>query len=338
MEKTSNKRLNDILESLSLDEEVKIKIYEYLLNLRESGISQEDDFVIRIPHLTTNSNFLLNRVIRLSDENLDKNQSMWEIIGCNIENDLNKIDLSYYQNFPRPQRIVNKRRRTNTQEIDVQADTIKLLIGDLEQIKQDLSKLKKENDEFKELIYADSKSYNSEKKTQTIPVEIYLDTNEPSIIFGVYESVLDFLKSIDFEKSFEFNPIKGSWFKRMVAKSKSALTSDEVTERLKEAEYGIEVNAILKQQSEIDKNQSEALLNILKSVERVPNAAIRIGSLLVVKLTNQSGEVNVQVRSLSIKELHLLNKKPELLHSPKNILNALTEVINGENNGRINNN
>jgi len=116
----------------------------------------------------------------------------------------------------------------------------------------------------------------------------------------------------------------------MVANSKEAITSDDVINRFKEVEYGVEVNTILKQQSEIDKNQSEALLNILKSVENVSNAAIRIGSLLVVKIKNAEGEVNVQVRSLSIKELHLLNKRPELLHNPQLILTALTTELRSE--------
>lgn len=46
-----------------------------------------------------------------------------------------------------------------------------------------------------------------------------------------------------------------------------------------------------------------------------------------VNITSEKGEVNVQVRSLSVKELHILNKKPELLHKPKQILNALLKPL-----------
>tara|TARA_R110001583_G_scaffold163531_3_gene315639 strand:- start:1594 stop:1929 length:336 start_codon:yes stop_codon:yes gene_type:complete len=111
-----------------------------------------------------------------------------------------------------------------------------------------------------------------------------------------------------------------------------------VQDRLKEAEYGIEVNTILKQQSEIDKNQSEALSNIITSLKDIPNAAIRIGALIVVKLTDEEGSVSLQTRTLSIKELHLLNKKPELLQMPKQILKALANEIDDNIPPQISNN
>ncbi len=201
----------------------------------------------------------------------------------------------------------------------------------IENLQTDLNSIRRENIALKDVNFNLSTQFLNDAKIQFIPVEIYLDTNDPHISFNVYSSILDFLKAIGFEKSFEFDAIKGSWFKRMLAKSQKALTSQEVLDRLKEIEYGVEVNTILKQQSEIDKNQSEALLNILNSVEKVPNAAIRIGALLVVKVTNNEGAVNVQVRTLSIKELHLLNKKPELLHNPQQVLIALTEELEDDN-------
>ena len=72
----------------------------------------------------------------------------------------------------------------------------------------------------------------------------------------------------------------------------------------------------------------------MKSVENIPKAAIKIGSLLVVKITSEYGEVSVQVRSLSILELHLLNKRPDLLLKPTEILGALANMI--EENNRLN--
>jgi hypothetical protein len=99
---------------------------------------------------------------------------------------------------------------------------------------------------------------------------------------------------------------------------------------LKEAEYAVEVNTILKPQSEVEKNQSEALLNILKSLEGTHHGVIRIGSLLVVKVTSKDGEVNVQVRTLNILELHTLNRHPELLNQPQHILSELVRIIDNQ--------
>ena len=208
----------------------------------------------------------------------------------------------------------------------------------VESLKDSVKKLNKENILIKELLYSNAASYNDSKTTQTIPIDIYLDTNNSQEIFEVYDSVLRFAKSIGFEESIEFEAVKGSWFKRILAKSQAKLSSEEVQDRLKEAEYGIEVNTILKQQSEIDKNQSEALSNIITSLKDIPNAAIRIGALIVVKLTDEEGSVSLQTRTLSIKELHLLNKKPELLQMPKQILKALANEIDDNIPPQISNN
>jgi hypothetical protein len=197
----------------------------------------------------------------------------------------------------------------------------------MELLKSSIEKLSEENNLVKEILYSEATSFSDSKAIQKLPVEIYLDTNEPSEIFKLYGSVLDFIKIIGFDKSLDFEAMKGSWFKRLIALSSEKLSSEEVKNRLKEAEYGIEVNTILKQQSEIDKNQSEALANIITSLKDIPNAAIRIGALIVVKVTDSNGTVNLQTRTLSIKELHLLNKKPELLKIPQQILQALAEEI-----------
>lgn len=188
-------------------------------------------------------------------------------------------------------------------------------------------------DSNKEIIYDLLYGKEVEYGIQYLPVSIYLDTEDPETIFKVYTAVLDFLKMLNFDVAVELKDKKGSWIKRMIYKSKEVMGSDEVRDRLKEAEYGIEVNTILKPQSEVEKNQSEALLNITKAVENAPNAAIRIGSLIVVKITNpETTDVQILARTLSIKEVHLLNKKPALLDNPQKLLNALSEITDDTNN------
>jgi hypothetical protein len=211
---------------------------------------------------------------------------------------------------------------------------IENLKKELNNYRSELERTKTETNELKEIIYENSRSFGSSTKIQTIPVDLYLDTNEPTLIFEVYDAVIRYLNKTGFVKAFEFKEQKGSWIKRMIAKSIASLTGAEVIDRLKEGEYIIEVNSVLKPQSEVDKNQSEAMSNIIASLKDINNAAIRIGSLLVVKMTNNEGEVNVQVRSLSIKELHLINKKPELLHKPQQILTALSQEIKAEENNK----
>lgn len=101
------------------------------------------------------------------------------------------------------------------------------------------------------------------------------------------------------------------------------MTSDELTERLKKIEHGIEVNTIQKTQSEIDKNQAEAFAAILNSSTAIPRIATLIGSLLIVKTTDVNGEATVYSRTLTTNEMIYLQKNPHLLTQPATILEEL---------------
>jgi CRISPR/Cas system CSM-associated protein Csm2 small subunit len=201
---------------------------------------------------------------------------------------------------------------------------------ELSLMRSELSNLKQSNDALKEIVFSEVASYGDEAVKQLIPVNVYLDTDHPNLIYTSYQSVLDFLVEIGFETSIDFPPRKGSWIKRWISRSVNAMTNEQVTNRLKEAEYAVEVNTILKPQSEVEKNQSEALVGMIKSLEGIQNAVIRIGSLILVKVTSPTGEVNIQVRTLSIAELHLINKNPMLLEQPQQILKAFSKLIEDE--------
>ncbi|QQD12350.1 hypothetical protein [Sphingobacterium sp. UDSM-2020] len=202
-----------------------------------------------------------------------------------------------------------------------------------ERLKNELSKINHIEYEYKELnekFYQYVNNRENDLSIQYLNTEIYLDTDNPDDIFQVYTSVLDFLEEIDFKVYLELDAVKGSWWKKFIAKSGGAFTSEQVTSRLKEAEYALEVK-ILKDQSEVEKNQSEALTNIILSLKDVPNAAIRIGSLLVVKVTNEEGVVSLNVQTLSLTQLHYLNKNPNLMNQPRNIWDQLSRENDDKN-------
>ena len=308
---------------LDINDDLKRNIYEYLLKVRK--FKNNHNFIIRIPTEST-QNFDINHIYHINQGHIEKTSS--EIVTGVSGAAMSNAIINSISRKPATTKL-EKRKSKDTElkelhEIRNEISELKKTIGSLKSSVKDLNK---ENHFVKEILYSNASSFNDLKKTQTIPIDIYLDTNEPQEIFEVYDSVLNFAKSIGFDESVEFEAVKGSWFKRMLVKSQEKLSSEEVMDRLKEAEYGIEVNTILKQQSEIDRNQSEALSNIITSLKDIPNAAIRIGALVVVKLTDEEGAVSLQTRTLSIKELHLLNKKPELLQMPKQILKALAKEI-----------
>jgi len=159
------------------------------------------------------------------------------------------------------------------------------------------------------------------------PIEIYLDTNNSEQIKKTYQSVLDFLKTKDFKVETELPDEKGSWFKRLFAKTQDLVKTEEFQEKLSEAEYGLKLHTITKQQSEIDKNQAEAVSKIIDSMKDIQNAAIKIGSILIVK-TTVSSVPNIAVKNLSLKEMIELESKPSLLRSPIDLLENLTALDN----------
>ncbi|AUC20605.1 hypothetical protein BTO15_00075 [Polaribacter sejongensis] len=314
-----------IKESDINDDDFKKKISEYYLETKKNtDIYYNENLIIKIAKKSS-KNFGINQIYCINKGIIKKTSN--KIITGKEANSmwitLNNSDIVNKKKYNKSK----KEKFIETSEIRNEVLELKKMV---ESLNDSVKQIKKENLLVKELLYSNASSYNDSKTTQIIPIDIYLDTNEPQEIFEVYDSVLKFTQSIGFDDSIEFEAIKGSWYKRILAKSKKKLSSDEVKNRLSEAEYGIEVNTILKPQSEIDKNQSEALSNIITSLKDIPNAAIRIGALIVVKLTDEEGSVSLQTRTLSIKELHLLNKKPELLQMPKQILQALAKEIKND--------
>jgi hypothetical protein len=191
-----------------------------------------------------------------------------------------------------------------------------------------LDQLKKDTAELKTFLYNYSTSYNLVKKIQYIPVNIYLSEDNAALIENVYDSVIKYIESLDFIKSIEFAPQRGSWFKRLVAASKFPTTTEAIDKQLKWAEISVDLN-LAKVQSEIDKNQSEAFSNVSNALSSISNAAIQIGSLIVVKLTNDdTKEPSMHVRTLSNQELTYLSENPDLLLKPNNLLKALEQRIN----------
>lgn len=157
------------------------------------------------------------------------------------------------------------------------------------------------------------------------PIEIYIDTNNSNQIEKVYNKTIEFINSKNFKIEKELPPEDGSWYKRIFVKVKEATQSDDFKEKLSEAEYGIRLHTITKQQSEIDKNQAEAVSSIIDSIKEIPNAAIKVGSILIVKIT-VSDMPTISVKNLSLKEMLSLENKPSLLRNPTEILENLGQL------------
>jgi hypothetical protein len=90
-------------------------------------------------------------------------------------------------------------------------------------------------------------------------------------------------------------------------------------------ERAIEIQGLNHPQSQVDKNEAEAISAIISALEKVSSAAIQVGSIVIIKLPDSDGNSCIQARTLSQQELMLLEKNPNLLKEPRKILDRLAD-------------
>lgn len=152
-----------------------------------------------------------------------------------------------------------------------------------------------------------------------LAVTVYLAQDQGHQV--VEDALADLLTAFDLEVVENLPPLRGSWYRDVVASSRRALTSRELGERLRKVERGIELQLLHKQQAEIDSMQGDAVAKLLTALEHTPDALVQIGSVLLVKVDGVPA-----VRNLTQLELRHLEHNPRLLTSPATILDALQAV------------
>lgn len=199
-------------------------------------------------------------------------------------------------------------------------------------LKDNLFELHKEHDQAKkdihEILIAQTLGIESNEipLRRFIPLRVYTSSERNAFTESIFESLAKFTVTVGFEGSDEYPSISGSWFKKWLVRATELLTSDQVKERLEKGERALNLAYVNKTQSEIDKNQSEAASNLLKSLENVEQAACQIGSILVIKLKDKMGKSLVFTRSLSQNELVLIEQNQNLLMAPDTILETLEKL------------
>jgi hypothetical protein len=159
--------------------------------------------------------------------------------------------------------------------------------------------------------------------TRYVPIRAYIDETPAGAIGAVSSAVVDVLKAFGFTVADEFPEIRGSWFKKWFAKSKDVVSQPEVRDRLEKIERAVELKGIGRPQAEVDDIQASAIARLVGALDKVSNAAIQAGSVLVVKLTTPNGQV-IQARTLTQEEMVALENNQLLLQDPAKVLGRLS--------------
>lgn len=163
-----------------------------------------------------------------------------------------------------------------------------------------------------------------------LPCKIYL--SEETNVDNIYSKSLQLLDQFGFKKANEFPVERSSFFQKLFFKSKEILSREDVQEELEKLKRAIELAFLQIKQAEIDEKQADAASSLIKSLESTESAALQIGSLLIIKTKTEKG-ASIFSRSLTPKEMICIDKNPELLKNPNEILNILSKIPNNENIG-----
>jgi len=153
---------------------------------------------------------------------------------------------------------------------------------------------------------------------------LYLDTDDYLTAENVFYAYKSFGKSLGFKFIDDGEVVKGSWVKKGVAFVQRVFKSEEAIEVFDKGKKALELVHLDKVQSEVNKNNAEAAKALMEAVKDVPNVAMAMGSLIVVK-TIIDGESKVMIRNLTMNQLIQLDKNPDLLNKPFELMNRLKE-------------
>jgi type III restriction enzyme len=153
---------------------------------------------------------------------------------------------------------------------------------------------------------------------------IYVGINDLGIAEKVFTATTNFFETLGLEISEEGQIKQGSWLKRnIVYKIRNIFRSKEAHELFDKTKKAIELQQIEKYQSEVNKNNAEAAAALINSMKEVPFFATKMGSLVIIKTTNEDGKSQIVSRLLTTEETIFYDKNPTYLNNPIELLNSL---------------
>lgn len=150
----------------------------------------------------------------------------------------------------------------------------------------------------------------------SLPVSIYLA--EEGIHEQVEAAVEEWLDKAGISIEEREQPIIGSWFRRMRATAKVALSSEATQEVARTAVHAADAHLILAQDASITAAFLSNLAPVIASLQPTKDAVLRVGALLIVKV-----DWAVQVIQLTAAQQAILDHQPQLTSAPHEIFAAL---------------
>jgi hypothetical protein len=165
----------------------------------------------------------------------------------------------------------------------------------------------------------DHVKYGATATPDLLPVTIYLADETSSE--AVRQAAFELVEAFSLEETGNIEPIRGSWMKRLLLRSRTVATSETAKEIGIEVRRAVELHGIHLAQAEVDEKKAAAASSLIQALADQPKAAIMIGSLLLLKVGDA-----LTVRELTQRELAHLEHNPALLQDPATLLLALQRM------------
>jgi hypothetical protein len=167
----------------------------------------------------------------------------------------------------------------------------------------------------------------SGKPVHSLSVAIYVD-GESDNMKSVLDRVDKLVEVLGYGEHISEINERGSWFRRFTAALRSDISITIAVSAQAQAERALELAYIDQHHADVDQATSQALLQVLKSLDNIPIACIRVGSLLIVKSQARNGP-SIIARTLSHREMLILDLNPEIIRAPDRIFERLENGIGG---------
>lgn len=204
------------------------------------------------------------------------------------------------------------------------AKQVNELLKEIRSLRSEVNGYRKDFLEVVETNLYQSKSTKT-KSFRYFRIQLYVSEGKISKLRRTTRFLVKFLYVFDLVIAQESPPIKGSWWKEFIGKTKNAVTPAALLKIFRLIKRGLEIRLVEGQQSILNKQQAEATKALLDSIVDYDQAALKIGSLLIVK-NSIKGEKSIAVRTLSETEEDFLHANSEVLTTPNTLLAKLEEL------------
>jgi hypothetical protein len=135
------------------------------------------------------------------------------------------------------------------------------------------------------------------------------------------DAVVDVLELCGFEIVLRMEPERGSWFQRLLLFRRDSRAADKLVEVLQKVERAAELKHIAAPRSESDEREANAVARLAEATGGHDEVVVRLSSVLYVK---SGGRVIARV--LTEDEIRVLDENPQLMRSPVEILDGLSQL------------